>query len=261
MDSGHFEAESLWYGTRMLTLLLALPLFAVVDPGILAPGPVEWTAQVRRLEQKLGDADALGAAEARIHNHLAQGPIPGRSLCATGENRSLVTRSALFGAAYRDAVQAARADGTRLRRMLGEPTLQPLLWKEERQRAEALLERVEAHVVRYREMAAWQRRHLAQAVKSCPTELVAAEGMGGVATAKVAVVGVGGGTICPFGMPADGTVVVLPRPEACHSPGADCGCTPVPQAPGAVIGPAPGPEPGAEGSGSEAPGAVSKPTP
>lgn len=221
----------------MNVFFLPLLLVSLIDPGVLAPGPGEWRAQIRRLEERLGEADAIGAAEARIHNELAQGPIQARALCSTEANRSLLTRSTAFGAAYRDAVQSARADGTRVRRMLGEPTLQPLLGKEQREHAQTLLGRVEGHAIRYREMAAWQQRYLAQAARSCPMELVPTEGVGGLATAKVAVLATGGGRICPFGIPADGRVVVLPSPDACHSDGEVCGCTPRPQAPAAVLGP------------------------
>lgn len=222
----------------MSVFLLAFLLLANVDPGLLAPGPREWSAQVQKLRERLAEADAIGSAEARLHNRLAQGPIQGKALCATEENRSLVARSRIFGAAYRDAVQSARADADRLRRMMAEPTLQPLLWKDQRQAAEGLLDRVEAHSVRYREMASWQQRHLATAAKSCPVVPVPAEGLGGSATGRVAVIALGGGRICPWGLPADGRVLVLPGAGACYEPGESCGCKPVPQAPGAVLGPA-----------------------
>lgn len=212
------------------------PALAAIDPSLLAPGPVEWAAQVLELRKRLDEADAVGIAEARIQNRLAIGPMTREALCATEESRSLLARSLVFGAGYRDAVQAARAHGERLRRMLAEPTLQPLLWQEQRQNAEILLQRVEAHVVRYREMSSWQVRHLAAAARSCPTPLSSAKGLDGEAAKRVAVVGVGGGSICPQGAAADGRVIVLAEPLACHATHG-CDCKPLPVAPGAVIGP------------------------
>jgi hypothetical protein len=49
----------------------------------------------------------------------------------------------------------------------------------------------------------------------------------------IAVVGLGGGSICPLGLPAHGRVVVIDGP-ACVSR-AGCACEPVPVHPGAVL--------------------------
>lgn len=219
--------------------LLALFLAGAIDPSLLAPGPQELAAQVKRLREHLAEADAVGGAEARIHNLLAAGPAQAGSsaLCSTPENRSLLTRSRVFGKAYRDAVQTTRADAARLRRMLEEPTLQPILRPEQREQADELLGQVDAHVRRYREQAAWQARYLEPAARSCAAELSAAPGIStGADAGPVAVVGVGGGRICPAGAAADGRVVVLQAPKACWSSGS-CTCTPASVLPGAVIGP------------------------
>jgi len=216
--------------------LLALLLLAF-DPALLAPGPGELRAQTARLEAQLAEADAVGVAEARIHNRLAEGPLrQGRAaLCEGEENRSLLARSRLFGAAYRDRVQSARASADRLRRMLAEPTLEPVLVPEERARAEALLARVEEHARRYGEMAAWQARHLEPALSRCRPALAPAPGLAGPRGAGTAVAGVGGGLVCPGNHPADGSVVVLPEPLACWDE-ASCRCAPMPVTPGAVLG-------------------------
>ncbi|WP_373048302.1 hypothetical protein [Vulgatibacter sp.] len=218
--------------------LLALLLASSLDPALLAPGPQELRAQVATLRRHLGEADAIGRAEARIHNQLAQGPVAEGSaaLCASEESRSLLARSTAFGSAYRDRVQTVRADAVRLRRLVAEPTLQPILRREQREQADALLARVDDHVRRYREMAAWQARFLQPAIQRCKPALAAAPGIPGERGEGTAVIGIGGGKVCPGGVPADGTVVVLPEPRACYGE-RDCSCAPMPVTAGAVLGP------------------------
>ena len=224
----------LWMKLPLLAALLATSL----APSLLAPGPQELRAQMSTLRRHLEEADAVGRAEARIHNALAQGPLPqgAAALCADDGSRSLLARSRVFGGAYRDLVQTARADAGRLRRLIAEPTLEPILRREQKQQADALLARVDEHVRRYREMAAWQLRYLEPALQRCKPELAAAPGLPGERFARTAVSGVGGGRICPGGAPADGTVVVLDEPRACYGV-ADCSCAPVAVEPGAVLGP------------------------
>lgn len=221
-----------------LPLLLAAALAVTADPSLLAPGPQELRAQVATLRRHLDDADAVGHAESRIHNALAQGALPQgpTALCADDASRSLLARSRVFGRAYRDLVQTTRSDAGRLRRLLAEPTLEPILRREQRATADALLARVDEHVRRYRELAAWQARYLEPALQRCRPELAAGQGLPGERSPRTAVTGVGGGRICPANQPADGRVVVLDAPRACYGVD-DCTCTPTPVDPGAVLGP------------------------
>ncbi len=218
--------------------LLALLFATSVSPSLLAPGPQELRAQVATLRRHLEEADAVGRAESRIHNTLAQTALPQGSaaLCATPESRSLLARSRVFGRAYRDLVQTVRSDAGRLRRLLEEPTLQPILRREQQEQADALLARVSKHERRYREMSAYQARYLEPALQRCKPELVAAPGVPGERFDRTAVSGVGGGRICPGNVPADGRVVVLDEPRACYGV-AECKCAPMPVTPGAVLGP------------------------
>ena len=119
----------------MLSSLLAL-LFAV-SPALLAPGPQELAEATSVLRRHLVEADAIARAEARIHNGLAGSLALGQPLCGDDVSRSLLARSQAFGQAYRDAVQTARADAGRLRRLLAEPTLEPILRPERRAQIEA----------------------------------------------------------------------------------------------------------------------------
>jgi hypothetical protein len=224
----------LWMKLPLLLVFLA----AAADPSLLAPGPRELREQMITLRGRLEEADAVGRAEARIHNALAQGQLPrgAAALCEDPAGRSLLARSRVFGSAYRDLVQIVRADAGRLRRLIAEPTLEPILRREQREHADALLARVDEHVRRYRELAAWQARYLEPAIRRCKPELVTAPGLPGERQQRTAVAGVGGGKICPGGQPADGSVVVLEDPRACHG-ATDCNCAPMPVTPGAVLGP------------------------
>jgi hypothetical protein len=151
----------------MKVLALAFLLTALVDPSLLAPGPQELRARITTMRAHLDEADTAGRAAARIHNQLAEEPAS----CANETTRSLLAQSRIAGRAYRDAVQAARADGARLRRLLAEPTIEPILDREQRERAEGLLARVGDHERRFGELAAWQARFAEPMIARCKPPL------------------------------------------------------------------------------------------
>jgi hypothetical protein len=209
----------------------------------LAPGQPDWVEHRRALEAKLSEVEALQTAVARIHNTLAAFlAAPQGRPCDSEQGRSLVARSRLFGAAYRDAAQSARAEAGRARALLTAPTVAPLLQEGDRSDTEALLQRSQRSVRSYLEAIAWQNRFVEPLLARCQAKLGPAEGLPGAGpvagtdAAPVAVVGVGGGRICPGNFPADGRVVILRSAKACYG-GSTCACEARPVLPGAVLGP------------------------
>jgi hypothetical protein len=230
-----------------LALLLGAGGAAALEPGLLAPDPGTLAAHRARLEERLGRADAVGEAVARVHNRLAERQARGKAApCADGEGRSLVARARALGLALREEVQAARAQAARVKRLAEAPTVRPLLTTEERARLAALDARSGEQVRLYGELSAWHAAHVPPAER-CAVQLAPAPGLSltapGAPAAEargerpVAVLGVGGGHLCPGAVPADGRVAVLPGGRGCYAADAACGCAPVPLLPGAVLGP------------------------
>jgi hypothetical protein len=210
----------------------------------LAPGQPDFLQHKRALTEKLAQADALGVALMRIQNAiggiLSSAP---QKPCESEQARSLAARTRPLGAAYRDAAQSARAEAARVRSLMQAPTLAPLLQEEDRNATESLLQRSGAHSHQYLESAAWQERFVEPLLRQCQVKLVPAEGLPGAGPAgereegsPVAVLGIGGGRICPGNYAADGRVLVLLSPKACYG-GPACACEPRPVLPGAVLGP------------------------
>jgi len=188
---------------RLLLLLIASVAFAGPLPG----------------DDALFRAEALGEAVGLLHNAFAERLGTRRTLpvCDDPELGSLVARTRSFGEAWHAAVEDAR-------QVAADPT----------QTA-----RLQAQVRAVTEAGAWHRHHVESSFRGCVPKLESAPGVGSPAFAAagerrgIAVIGVGGGSICPLGLPARGRPVVIEGP-ACVSR-AGCDCEPVEVEPGAVL--------------------------
>jgi hypothetical protein len=237
---GRDDMKPLLVALMLFGPLLAAPVARGMEPARLAPDPASYATHRARLEEHLLRAEATSEALIRVHNRLAERQARGGAgPCADPEGQGLVARARAFGRALRDAVQAARVQTDRVRRMAEARTLAPLLSAEDHKRLDALVARNVVLVHAYAELSAWHAAHVPSGSR-CSAELVPAPGLTAASpqreAAAVAVVAVGGGRICPEGLPADGRVVVLPQPRACYSDAA-CSCTPAEVLPGAVLGP------------------------
>ena len=219
----------------MLTLLACLGLAA--DPAALAPDPAWVDATRDRTEALVVRAELIGATLARLQNRWAPGTRPP---CTDAAAQSLAARMQVLGPAHRDAVQAARAERARLERAVRAPTVAVLLGERDREALDALYERVDGQGRRYAEGSAWHQQHVRPFVTRCAPALVPDAGLGEPSAGPTAVIGIGGGRVCPGEQPADGRVAVVPG-EACYGT-SGCDCAPEPVAPGAVLGPARPPE-------------------
>ncbi len=222
------------------------------DKRWLAPGPALLAEESAALERRLLAAEAVGEAVIRLQNRIGERLAAGAKVCADPEARELVARVKPFGAAWRDAAQAARAQSERVEHLRQAPTLAPLLDDAERGRLERLHRRAEKTARLFLEARAWQRQHVepqasrkGRGAETCPEVPSVGPGLapGEPATAAsgdvegaVAVIGIGGGRLCPANLPADG-VAVLESPRACWDPDDTCTCKPEPVLPGAVLGP------------------------
>lgn len=216
----------------------ALLAVAAAGPQWLVPDLDLYAAHKRALESKLADAEAIGTALSRVHNHLGERLRAGKEHCQDAQGQSLLARSRVLGPALRDAVQSARAEEERVRALQEMPTVAPLIDERERASIRRLGEAIRAAQRKFLVASEWQRRFV-ESRAACRPALVSAPGLpepaNGSPRAPIAIMGVGGGKVCPSGARADG-VIVLERPVACYG-GEDCACTPSPILPGAVLGP------------------------
>jgi hypothetical protein len=214
-------------------------------PAALAPGPAELLAEVTELERRVEAAEAALSALRRVHNALAVQLQRGLDPCVDGAAASLLARTPALGALARDRVQAAQAERARVGVIAEAPTVRALVDGELRMAVEGLHARVEAGGQGYQELVAWQERFLSP-WGGCPVTLSVAPGLSQPSprppaerTARVAILGVGGGHVCPGGEIADGRALLV-LGAACWSPG-PCDCAPLPVEPAAVLGPPPTP--------------------
>ncbi|MBN1334819.1 MAG: hypothetical protein JXB39_02550 [Deltaproteobacteria bacterium] len=231
-------------------LALLLPFLCMADPGpagpsALAPGFEDLEGAMATLEAQADRAEASQVATARIHNRLAERLASGQEVpCDDIALLPLLGRTPPLLAAWRASAQTARMDLARLERLARSATLAPVLDARTRARIEALEERVRPQASTWLEASAWQSRFVAPILERCRPALVPGPGLPDPldpdrpAQGSVAILGVGGGRVCPVDLPADGSVVVLPSPEACYGP-EDCACFGEPVLPGAVLGPTP----------------------
>jgi hypothetical protein len=220
-------------------LLLALAT-SQPDTTALAPTPAEFQSALGLLADHLRDADAYREATARLHNAWAEATP--RKPCSSAEDASLAARALAFGGAWRDAAQAARAQFDRVTPWATAPTLAPLLDPAEVERLAALHRRVDAHGREVIEASAWHARWIAPAVRTCPPPLASSRGLPraeraaeGEHPVAVAIIGLGGGTLCPGAVPAHGQPVVMAEGRACLGD-PRCTCVPRPVLPAEVLG-------------------------
>lgn len=220
---------------------LAEPPAPIVPPRAIAPDFAFFEATLADAESTLVEVDALGSALALIHNRWAerQPPPP----CDDAEARSLAARAPLFGAAYRDAVQAARVRSARLTRVVVSPVSNPLLGQRDRERADRVVVKTRSAARAYLETTAWQTAHLTPWANRCAPTLAVDGGLVPRAPRSpletrgaTAIIGIGGGRVCPTDKPADGKPVVVTGNVACLGL-EKCDCAVRNVLPGAVLGP------------------------
>ena len=209
----------------MRALVLVLPWLLAVAPWSLP----EWRRAQAGLGARLDEAAALEEATTRLHNVYG----PKLRTCAE-DPEAFGARAARFGAAWGGAIDDAEARLARLISEANAPLVAPLLDQAGRDSLARLIERVEAARRRLDEAAAWH----AKFVKECPLPMrpIAGVPRGPEETprGRMAVIGVGGGRLCPADVPADGTPVVVGDEEQCADLGV-CRCTPLPVDPGAIV--------------------------
>jgi hypothetical protein len=224
---------------------LVLVFLAPLAPAALAPGPHELDAAVAGMDARVARMEAIETALGRVQGAWAEKLAAGEKPdpCSDPAAASLVARSRALGRAYRDAVQSSRAQLTRLEYLWSAPTVSPLLDDDDLSRGEDLRRIVTEHTLVWLEAAAWQERFVDPTARRCDPDLAVAAGIayaGAPAITQgpvpVAILALGGATVCPGAEPADGRVVVVPSGKACLG-SSDCTCEPVDVLPAEVLGP------------------------
>jgi len=227
-----------------------------IDPSILAPSLHQATESIERLDRLTAEAEAVGTALFRIHNEIGEHRQheTARPQCETPWLKDLGGRAREFGSAFRDAVQSARMQATRVESLIVQPTVEPLLDPPTNHRVLALLERVDNLTRRYPEAWAWQQQFVEPLLEGCSVSLAPAAGFpapapeaapeSAAAPAQarkreplIAILAIGGGWLCPGAVPAAG--VMLVEGKVCYSASEACGCDPVDVDPATVLGPEP----------------------
>ncbi|HYB98764.1 MAG TPA: hypothetical protein VEC57_06470 [Candidatus Limnocylindrales bacterium] len=245
----------------VLAATLSLPVAAAraelsdgIDPSILAPGLVQASEAIARLEKLTDEAEAIATAIFRVQNEFGE-----RRLSLAGASPScempwvndLGERARELGRAFRDAVQSARVQAQRVEALTVQPTVRPLLDAETNHKVLDLLARVDDLSRSYPESASWHERYIEPSIRGCPLALVPTYGIppaaasaatdedAGAAARKpaplVAILAFGGGFLCPGAVPAAG--VMLVRGKVCYSESESCSCEPVEVDPATVLGP------------------------
>jgi hypothetical protein len=244
--------------------LLALSVaLAAPDPHALAahaPTVPDLRAAEARLEALLRMSRATGVATARLQVAWTErGPVAGTShtdptpaASCDAEVLAIGWRVERFGAAWREAAQAARVQAARVRDMQLAPTVAPLVDARWSARIGARVSGAEAQERAFLEAGAWQAAWVRPELDRCPAP--PAMPAQGIATLEVrvreaplpdvAVIGLGDGWICAPGLRptrAEDSLVLIPTtpegaPRACWSAEAGCGCTMAPVLPGALLG-------------------------
>lgn len=231
----------------MLLLLLA------ALPADLAPGAPELSEGEARLRSLVVTSEAVGAATGRLRvawtGLVPVGLTPGKEPCADAARLDVGWKIERFGAAWREAAQAARAQARRVRRIRNAPTVAPLVdarWAATLDGLFAAADRQERALL---EASAWQVLYVRPLLGACPVpepltgagipmERVAVRGE---PPAPVAVLGLGDGFVCggdwKTAVRADDGIALVAGNVGCWAGTASCSCTPEPIYPGATLGP------------------------
>jgi hypothetical protein len=226
-------------------VILALLLGAA--PADLAPGAPELLEAEARLRALLATSEAVGAATARLQVAWTAAPAPKKAPCADEARLEVGWRVERFGAAWREAAQAVRAQADRVRRLRSAPTVSPLVDSTWGRALDALQADAEREARAFVEASAWQVQYVRPVLGACvvppprplPGIPMLSTPVRGVDRAPVAVLALGDGYVCPGGARADDAVVLVEGGEACWSASETCGCVARPVEPGAVLGPEP----------------------
>ncbi len=224
--------------------MIALLLLVAPSPGDLAPGAQELAASEARFEELSAAAEATATAVLSLQTAWAEGTPP-KAPCDDHERLSLGWRLERFGAAWREATQALRAQTARLRTLAAEPTVSPLIIGEARTRLDTRLTRADAVADAFLQASAWEVSFIRPVLAACPlagegldagraNQPIAARGEG---AGLVAVLARGDGVVCPGALRADDAVVLVSGGRACWAPDDTCACEPDPVYPAAVLGP------------------------
>ncbi|MSQ02236.1 MAG: hypothetical protein EXR71_10165 [Myxococcales bacterium] len=223
--------------------MIALLLLLAPSPADLAPGAEELAAAEARFDDLSAAAEATATAVLSLQSAWAEGKPP-KAPC-DHERLSLGWRLERFGAAWREATQALRAQTTRLRALASEPTVSPLIAGDARARLDTRLSRADAGVATFLQASAWQVALIRPVLAACP---LAGEGLDAgranqplaardEGNGLVAVLARGDGVVCPSAVRADDAVVLVEGGLACWAPDDTCACEPAPVHPAAVLGP------------------------
>ena len=200
-----------------------------------------------RLAALLDTARATGSATARLQTAWTALPKP-KPGCDDTARLELGWRIERFGAAWREAAQAARVQADRVQRARASATVSPLIdtrWADE---LDALQTRIEHEERSFLEASAWEATFVRPSLAVCPVPpVVPAAGVAMLENAArgetdrlVAVLGLGDGWVCTGdesgAQRAEEAVVLVPG-RACWSASPTCGCDAEPVAPGAILGP------------------------
>jgi hypothetical protein len=232
-----------------------LAFASLLPAALLAPGPQDFATESTMLDARIEHMTAIGDALHRLHGAWAERLATQAEAdpCADPAAARLVARSRAFGVAYRDAVQAARAELRRVEWLLAAPTIAPLLDDADREHAGAARATVDRHARMAEEDAAWHGRFVEGSAR-CELALQPAAGIGyggpvaRGAPAPVAIFALGDGLLCTPaptepGAAVDGALVEVEAGDrvhvidgpACYGERA-CDCVPETLLPGAVLG-------------------------
>lgn len=253
------------HATVALVLLALVSDAAAVRPADLAPGAPELQEAELRLLNLLDEADAVRAATSRLQAKwvvLGQAvPDEKGKLKAVDPCGSLrvdvAWRIEHFGAAWREAAQAAHAQAGRLQAIRTAATVAPLVDDRWAARLRGLLDQDVIGERAFVEASVWQARFVRPQLETCPATPPPAPAVASPAVASdepdaagpvppngedlsfvwerghrvppVAILAIGDGYICPGAIRADDAIVLLPaeptgEARACWSASSSCGC-------------------------------------
>lgn len=214
-----------------------------ITPADLAPGAPELQAAESRLRSLLDASYATGAATAGLQVQWTRRETAGDP-CADLDRLDLGWRIERFGAAWREATQAAIAQSERTRKYRNAPTVAPLVDTRWAGALETMFAEATSQAKAMLEASAWQATWVRPTLGACPIEPAhLSEGVRDEPLAAVqdrelptAVLALGDGWVCPQAARADDAIVLVKGGKACFSPDHACSCEPAPVRPGAVLG-------------------------